>query len=99
MGKGTFSTWADGIEYGFMVAVQDNGEPGAADTWRLRIWNPADGDLTLDSEDNPVVPAKYVFDTNPEFPTGWNETSRFLGTTLGELDSNGGGNVQIHWRM
>jgi hypothetical protein len=96
MGKGTFT--GDNTEYGFMVAVQDNGEPGAADTWRLRIWDPADGDLSLDSEGNPVVPAKYVFDTNPKFPTGYNETSRFLGTELGELDSNGGGNVQIHWK-
>jgi hypothetical protein len=89
------------IVYGFMVAVQDNGEPGAADTWRLRIWNPADGDLTWEGSnyDIPVVPAKYVFDTNPEFPTASDSKYRFLGTELGELDSNGGGNVQIHWKQ
>jgi hypothetical protein len=45
-----------------------------------------------------VVPASYVFDTNPEFPTGYDDEYRFLGTELGELDSNGGGNVQIHWK-
>jgi hypothetical protein len=105
MGKGTLSLTArrmlghdnDDIVYGFMVAVQDNGEPGSSDTWRLRIWNPADGDLDWE-DSHPVVPASYVFDTNPEFPTGYDDEYRFLGTELGELDSNGGGNVQIHWK-
>jgi hypothetical protein len=105
MGKGTLTLdarlmlgVAADIVYGFMVAVQDFGEPGAADTWRLRIWNPADGDLGWEGS-NPVVPAKYVFDTNPEFPTEHDSEYRFLGTNLGERDSNtlGGGNVQIDW--
>jgi hypothetical protein len=106
MGRGTLSLTAarrglGNIQdtHGFMVAVQDNGEPGAADTWRLRIWALEDGELALNNDGlNPVVPAKYVFDTNPEFPTGYDDPSRFLGTELGELGSNGGGNVQIHWK-
>jgi hypothetical protein len=83
--------------YGFMVAVQDRGEPGAADTWRIRIWDPLDGDLTWDG-DNPVVPTAYVFDNRPDVPTEFNDENRFVGDTLGEITSNGGGNIQIHWR-
>ena len=88
------------IEYGFMVAVQDNGEPGAADTWRLRIWDTkVDGVLVLDSKGkNPKVPVTYVFDTCPGCAIGSNDPDRFDGTTLGELTSNGGGNIQIHWK-
>jgi hypothetical protein len=108
MGRGTLSLTAARrrglqkvqVTHGFMVAVQDNGEPGAADTWRLRIWNTeVDGDLVLDSDGkNPEVPATYVFDTCPDCPTGSNDPYRFDGTTLGELTSNGGGNIQIHWK-
>ena len=109
MGRGTLSLAArrilkkaaPDIVYGFMVAVQDKGEPGDADTLRLRIWNPAvHGHLVLDSDGlNPVVPASCVFDTNPHYPTGINDADRFWGAELGDLDSkNGGGNIQIHWK-
>ena len=45
MGTGVLATkmnplkndWVDG--FCFMVSVQDHGEPGSEDTWRLRIWD------------------------------------------------------------
>jgi hypothetical protein len=39
---------SDDVVCDFMVAVQNNGEAGAADTWHFRMCNPADGDLNWD---------------------------------------------------
>jgi hypothetical protein len=79
-------TAKDGDVYSFLVAVQDWGEPGYNDTWRIRIWE-TDGDETL------------VFDTNQdvegvewELDPDEDENDRFLGTELGELTADGGGN-------
>jgi len=107
----------------FMVAVQDHGEPGAEDTWRIRIWKCGDlgvDPLTLTKEQFAVYgddEARLVFDTNyvpmsvdkPKYtykaafplPNIWEPPSdpqrwRFNGTNVGELDQNGGGNIQIH---
>lgn len=53
-GRGSISTklkpkkndWSD--DFCFMVAVQDHGEPGATDTWRIRIWRCADYDSSAE---------------------------------------------------
>jgi hypothetical protein len=89
-GTGHLSTGSgiaqDGDVYSFLVAVQDWGEPGADDTWRIRIWETGSS------------PEIVVFDTNPNLPLmdEIEGDKRFWGTELGELDANGGGNIQIH---
>lgn len=106
----------------FMVSVQDHGEPGATDTWRIRIWqcttsgnsSPLDWSLA-DFAAEGSNQANLVFDTNyvpltnsahaayltnfplpSEFEASDLPRYRFNGTELGELNSNGGGNIQIH---
>jgi hypothetical protein len=77
----------EGDVYSFLVTVQDKGEPGNLDTWRIRIW---------ETDSNPEV---LIFDTNPLLPTDPYMLSkeRCWGTELGETNgANGGGNIQIH---
>jgi hypothetical protein len=92
--------------YGFMVAVRDLAEPGNADEWRIRIWNIEEHshiEYVKDADGNedrtkPILPASYIFDTNPTITTDYWDDDRFLGTQMGPEVGMGGGNIQIHWR-
>ncbi|KAL7572195.1 hypothetical protein ACA910_005541 [Epithemia clementina (nom. ined.)] len=96
----------------FMVSVIDKGEPGAEDQWRLRIWQcegPVATTLNMTlSAWNAMADRQdlLIFDTHYDtyssitatypLPSEMSRMERFNGQTLGELTSNGGGNIQIH---
>jgi len=80
MGTGTLATSLNPKKndyktgFCFMVSVQDHGEPGAEDTWRIRIWkcegpggklNSDPLDLTMDEfVAQADMETRLVFDTN-----------------------------------
>jgi len=97
-------SWIDG--YRFYVAVQDNGEPGFKDMWRIRILD-LDGSLLFDAD----VPANAnhqsaIFESDPllcnpghpqnpcQASKGWEPD--FTGDFLGKELRMGGGNIQVH---
>lgn len=86
--------------YRFYVAVQDNGEPGTIDKFRIRIFN----------KDRQGDPSTVWFDSNYELPPIFANDPEvkcigqcvfvpsFEGNFLGGTDesANGGGNIQTH---
>jgi hypothetical protein len=92
----TSGEWVDG--YRFFVSVQDNGEPGLNDEWRIRIMEKDSPMVLFDSNTD----LGYIFDIDPicrDNNDYWNctEPPKFLGDSLGgEGEAFGGGNVQIH---
>lgn len=84
-GTGTLAEAGNNAQagYSFYVAVQDWGEPGADDTWRIRIWETANT-------------SNAIFDSAPQYSFGDTNDDRFMGTALGPITKNGGGNIQLH---
>lgn len=90
---GSVALWAQ------MIAVQDRGEPGTIDTWRIRILDKDTGYVLFDSD----YRKGYIFDIDPYCgdPDFIEDCSAvdpdFDGTyTASRTGKNGGGNIQVH---
>jgi hypothetical protein len=96
IGKGTWSLGGhkdEDIVCCFMMVVQDNGEPGSSDAWCLRTCGTQRIMMAISFLIRWFLPHASLTTPTRGFSTGCDDPHRFLGTQLGEFDSNGGGNV------